>query len=304
MSELAPWHPGCQIEVLQGRAKILAGIRQFFDQRGFVEVQTPCLSRDVVVDRYIQPLAVTLPTSGGDQDFWLQTSPEFAMKRLLAAGARAIYQIGPAFRAGETGDQHNVEFTMLEWYRVGDDYGAGMDLLDEFARTLLACGPARRWSYRQTFRRLAEIDPFDGQWNAEQLNRILVQRVEPGLESFPAVIIYDWPVDQAALSRTRQDPEGFDVAERFELYCRGVELANGYHELLDAEELLDRNRQINQLRQQDGRPALPVDSRLVDAMRAGLPASSGVALGVDRLVMLALGQTRIQSVMTFDTDRA
>ncbi len=305
MNETGNWRPTADIQALRRRAEILRAIRTFFDSRGFFEVQTPCLSRDVVVDRYIHPLTVSVDTGGGGQTFWLQTSPEFAMKRLLAAGADAIYQIGPAFRADELGDQHNLEFTMLEWYRVGDDYQAGMDLLDTFAQVLLdPCAAAKRLTYRDAFLEFAGIDPFVAGLNADQLNVLMSERVETGLAALDAVIIHDWPADQSALARTRTDERGQLVAERFELYVRGVELANGYHELVDADELLARNRRVNELRQQDGQVALPVDSRLIEAMRNGLPGCSGVALGIERLLMLALGATEIRSVMAFDSHRA
>lgn len=304
MNRQADWRPTASIDVLRKRAGILQRIRQFFDSRDFFEVQTACLSRDVVVDRYVEPLPVTLRLPRGEQQFWLQTSPEFAMKRLMAAGADAIYQIGPAFRADELGDHHNLEFTMLEWYRAGDDYPTGIDLLDEFAQFMLGCEPAVRLSYREAYRQFADVDPFAGSCDADALGKLMAARVEPALRSIHSAIIHDWPADQAALAGTRIDNNGREVAERFELYIDGVELANGYHELLDPDQLMARNLRVNQLRKQDGRRELPADSRLLEAMRAGLPPSCGVALGVDRLVMLALRQTSVRSVMPFDTDHA
>ena len=297
--------PSASIQTIQQRAVILARIRGFFDKRGFFEVQTPALSRDTVVDRYIEPLEVKVSLGGKLRGFWLQTSPEFAMKRLLAAGARAIYQIGPAFRAAEVGDSHNVEFTMLEWYRVGDSYRQGMDLLDEFAQEILGCPPAERLTYREAFQRFCQVDPFgaDPEPGHDELNLVLADHVEPQLKLLDSVILYDWPADQAALARVRNESE-LAFAERFELYVRGVELANGYNELTDAAELLARNEAINADRVASGRAALPVDSRLLDAMRYGLPDCCGVALGVDRLVMLALGKSSIQEVMPFDIGRA
>ena len=304
MNESSSWRPTASLKALQQRARIVAQLRQFFDTRGFLEVQTPCLSRDVVVDRYIQPLPVDVPGTGGPERYWLQTSPEFAMKRLLAAGATAIYQIGPVFRAAESGARHNVEFTMLEWYRTGDDYRDGIQFLDEFAQEILNRPPAQRLAWRELFVKFAGIDPDDERWSADELNELLVTRIEPRLTEIPSVIVYDWPADQAALARIDQDSTGRRIAERFELYCDGVELANGYHELTDPVELLQRNRDTNLLRQQDGNSRLPEESRLLDAMRHGLPASSGVAAGVDRLVMVALGESQIRSVLPFADDRA
>jgi elongation factor P--(R)-beta-lysine ligase len=298
------WRPSATIEALLGRARVLRRIREFFDSRNFIEVQTPCLSRDVIVDRYIEPLSVDIRLPAGTETFWLQTSPEFAMKRLLAAGAAAIYQMGPVFRADETGNHHNVEFTMLEWYRAGDDYAAGVQLLDEFAQTIIGCPAARRLTYRDAFRKFANVDPFDGSLDDDQLNLLMAEKVEPGLATFPSVLLYDWPVGQAALAKIRIDNEGHPVAERFELYVQGVELANGYHELSDANELLQRNIRTNELRAQAGKARLPNDSRLLSAMTSGLPPASGVALGVDRLVMLMLKLKTIRDVIAFDSHNA
>lgn len=285
------------VEILQLRASWFRKIRHFFDSRGFLEVQTPILSRDTVVDRYIEPIPVKVPVQGkAPVDYWLQTSPEFCMKRLVADGADAIYEITPAFRAGENGDQHNIEFTMLEWYRVGDDYQAGMDLLDDFAQATLDVESAKRISYRQAFIDFANVDPFvDKTTDDEQLNQIFIEKIEPALSTIQSAIIYDWPASQCALANVRDDET--PVAERFELYVNGIELANGYHELTDADELLRRNQQTNHFREQDGNSRLPEQSRLLDAMRAGLPACCGVALGFDRLLMVATGKKTIAEVL-------
>ncbi len=320
--------------MLRCRATLLQNVRRFFDSRGFLEVDTPVLSSDVVVDRYLEPIPVHVAEIGLN-DFerpmmWLQTSPEFAMKRLLASGATAIYQIAHAFRAGEVGCLHNPEFSMLEWYRVGDDMIEGMNLLAEFAEQLLGTEPCDRISYRDAFIQFARIDVFSseakvlleqfadsGELDSSTMknadggcepdidiwrNLLLTHLVEPNLGVDRPVIVYDWPASQAALSVIRNgDPP---VAERFELYYRGVELANGYHELLDADELLQRNRKINGLRAQDGKRILPEESRLVEAMQAGLPACSGVALGIDRLLMIAMGCQSIRDVMPFPIGNA
>ena len=311
--------PSASIETLRQRAEILKRVRQFFDDRGFFEVQTPVLSRDTVVDRFIEPIAVDVPIGETVERFWLQTSPEFCMKRLLVGGAEAIYQVGPAFRAGEIGDLHQLEFTMLEWYRVGDDYQQGMNLLDEFAQAILGCPPARRITYRELFLECAGIDPFDLEGNetfekwrfvtnrddreTEFLNLTLVKSVEPKLKTMGSVIVYDWPAEQAALAKLRRDGE-ISFAERFELYLDGIELANGYHELTDPDVLLNRNETTNRLRQADGRKPLPVQSRLIEAMNAGLPFCCGVALGIDRLVMFATGNKEVAQAMSFNTERA
>jgi lysyl-tRNA synthetase class 2 len=315
--------------MLRQRAALLQRLRGFFDERGFVEVETPLLSADAVVDAHLDPIPVTLfadaKTPSVGETRWLQTSPEFAMKRLLAAGAERIYQVGKAFRAGERGALHNPEFTMVEWYRVGDSLQAGMDLLAELACTMLPVDDVGRVSYEVAFGVHVGLNPHSA--NAQQLaeraaqmslrppeslgenkdawlNYLLAECVEPNLGCIRPVIVFDYPASQAALSRVRRTSEGYDVAERFELYCEGVELANGYHELTDPEILRQRNRSANVVRVADGRYAVPEQSRLLTAMDHGLPSCSGVALGFDRLVMVATGVKTLAEVMAFPIDRA
>jgi elongation factor P--(R)-beta-lysine ligase len=323
----ADFQPTASLALLRRRAELLFKVRRFFDERGFLEVETPILSNDTVVDRHLDPLAVTLfsdprlPKEG--QKLWLQTSPEFGMKRLLAATTvwhgfpnpaplTAIYQITRAFRGGEAGALHNPEFTMVEWYRVGDDYAAGMQLLADLADAVLDLGQPERLTYRDAFLRYAKFDPFVDEIAVKELplgfdrdmalDYVLSTSVQPHLGHERPTILYDYPANQAALARIRQaDPP---IAERFELYVHGVELANGYHELLDPVALRQRNRDNNELRAADGKYTLPEDSRLLAAMDHGLPACSGCALGFDRLVMVATGATSIQEVMAFPIDRA
>ena len=321
--------PSAQIKALQGRADILRQLRCFFDDRGFFEVETPLLSHDIVVDRHLHPVSipknqVTGIDSNSNEMLWLQTSPEFGMKRLVASGANAIYQICKAFRQSETGEMHNPEFTMLEWYRVGDNLETGMDLLADLIEEILGQPKTKRVTYRQVFSQYVGVDPLgcavselksvalehginidmpsEASARDDWLNLILSQLIEPKLGFEGGVIIYDWPASQAALALVRQ--EEVPVAERFEIYVNGVELANGYHELIDADELARRNSVVNQERLKDGQPLLPEESRLLQAMRSGLPACSGVALGVDRLVMLALGLERIEDAIAFPIGRA
>ena len=317
------FRPSASIAILRERAQIMKTIRSFFDDKGFFEVDTPVLSHDSVVDRYIEPLSIAgtqLDVAGENKNtFWLQTSPEFTMKRLLASGADAIYQIAHAFRGGESGDFHNPEFSMLEWYRTGDDMRQGMDLLAEFAESILGSSKCKKTTYQDAFKKHAQIDPFgndvaafvdstiqheidasvlEGNDDLDQWrNLILTQIVEPKLGVSAPEIIYDWPASQSALAIVRNEVN--PVAERFELYFRGVELANGYHELQDANELRKRNATVNAQRLADGKTAVPESSQLLNAMENGLPACSGVALGVDRLVMLATGQQNIADVIAF-----
>ncbi|HJT33474.1 MAG TPA: EF-P lysine aminoacylase EpmA [Pirellulales bacterium] len=311
--------------MLRLRDELLRRVREFFHGRGFIEVETPLLSADVVVDLHLDPFTVEVPRgSGGPRRMWLQTSPEFAMKRLMAAGGDAIFQITHAFRQGEQGRLHNPEFTLVEWYRRGDGMAEGMQLLSDLCEELLARGPAETITYQQAFERYAGVDPHHSPVAAFAevarrrglvvpesltaddrdgwLDLLLVELVEPHLGRDRPAILYEYPPSQAALAQVRPGPPA--VAERFELYVDGIELANGYHELLEAAVLAERNRANNLARTAAGKPALPEDSRLLAAMRAGLPDCTGVALGFDRLVMLAGGTATISDVLTFPFDRA
>jgi elongation factor P--(R)-beta-lysine ligase len=330
--------PAASWETLTLRAELLRKTRSFFDARGFLEVETPILSADTVVDRHLDPFSISprLPGEGPGvradiphsalhtpPSLYLQTSPEFAMKRLLASGGAAIYQIAKVFRQGELGPLHNPEFTMVEWYRVGDGMAEGMQLLGDLSEALLGRGPADRLTYRETFQKHVGIDPLTAdlaglQATADRLqitipegfgddpddwlDLLLVERVQPHLGVDRPVIVYDYPASQAALSRVR--PENPPVAERFELYADGIELANGYHELTDAAELRRRNRRTNAQRRAAGKPELPEQSWLLAAMDFGLPPCTGVALGFDRLVMLAAGLKTVAQVIAFPFDRA
>ncbi|MHB1033585.1 MAG: EF-P lysine aminoacylase EpmA [Pirellulales bacterium] len=312
---------------LRRRAELLRAVRDWFCARGFLEVETPVLSADIVVDRHLDPLWTILPDDPrrpeAGRRLWLQTSPEFAMKRLLAAGAEAIYQVSRVFRGGERGPLHNPEFTMVEWYRRGDTMAEGIALVDELCRAILGAGPAERLSYGEAFARHVGLDPHTttvaamaaaaeargisvpAGFGADRdgwLDLLLVELVQPHLGQERPTILHDYPASQAALARVR--PGNPPVAERFELYVRGIELANGYHELLDAAELRLRNALANDQRAAEGKPRLPEESRLLAAMELGLPACTGVALGFDRLVMLAVGAKTLAEVMAFPIDRA
>ena len=325
---MTSFRPAATWEILRLRADLLQRVRAFFAERDFLEVETPVLSADVVVDRHLDPLSVVLPDDPRRPDvgrrLWLQTSPEFHMKRLLAAGAGPIFQIARVFRAGECGARHNPEFTLVEWYEPGVAYEGGMTTLADFAVAILDRRPAERVSYADAVARTIGLDPHtvtsaelvdaarrlqiaapdslspddrDG-W----LELLLGQCVEPHLGVGRPTILFDYPASQAALAQVRPGPP--PVAERFELYVDGIELANGYHELLDPAVLRERNRATNRQRAADGKPKLPEESRLLDAMDAGLPPATGTALGFDRLVMLVAGARTIDEVLAFPIDRA
>ena len=302
-----------QIAKLKQRSELLRTVRQFFYDRDFVEVETPLLAGEVLPELHIEPYRVAAS--------YLQASPELHMKRLVAAKMQAIFQITRSFRSEEHGPLHNPEFTIVEWYRNGDDLQAGMQLLDELCQATLATPAAKRTSYASAFENHANICPHSS--TAEQLalrakelelpvpdairlddrdewlNVLLALQVEPQLGRKGPELLYDYPASQAALAKIVTRKDGKCVAERFELYYLGVELANGYHELTDALELRDRLKEVNGQRETDGRKPLPMPESLLAAMEAGLPDCAGCALGFDRLAMLACGGKSIDEVMAF-----
>ncbi len=309
---------GNRLDNLRHRCELLRKLREFFYERNFIEVETPLLSREVIPELHIEPLQLESRDSTNRRS-WLQASPELHMKRLLTEGLPAIFQVTRSFRADEIGTLHNPEFTILEWYRTGDDMQAGMSLLDDLCETLLGTPPAVRTSYADAFQSQLGICPHTATCEElaacaerhgisaegirqtdrdEWLNLLLVTKIEPRLGLQGPELLFDYPASQASLAKT-VIRNGIEVAERFELYWRGVELANGYHELTDAAELRARFIEVNNARAADGRPALPLPESLLSAMERGLPNSTGCALGYDRFVMLALGTESIGDVMAF-----
>ncbi len=304
------------VAVLRERAALVAETRAFFAARGVLEVDTPLLAAGVVVEANIDPIPCRVRLGpAGVVDRLLLASPEGPMKRLLAAGSGPIYQLAHAFRDGEVGRRHAVEFTMLEWYRPGIDHYALMDEVEDLVDVLLprvAGARFERRTYRELFTSSVGVDPFSTSLSelAEACDRVgldrpagfsegsiddaldllLVGHVEPQLRGAGPVFVHAYPPSQAALAKVRAGEGGAPpTADRFELYVDGVELANGYHELCEADEQRRRFEQANRDRLAAGRTALPLDEALLGALAAGLPPSSGVALGFDRLVMLALG---------------
>ncbi|HOC43936.1 MAG TPA: EF-P lysine aminoacylase EpmA [Thermoanaerobaculales bacterium] len=314
------WRPTATLEALRVRADTLASIRRFFDERCVLEVETPLLSAAAVTDLHLHSVACRL--GEGDRGTrYLQTSPEYAMKRLLAAGSGPIYQICKVFRDGERGRRHNPEFTMLEWYRPGWDHHRLIDEVDELLQAVLGGGPGERIRYADAFRRCASVDPHAASDDelrtrvaaldvsgVEELDRddllnvLLSHVVEPRLGRGRPTFLVDYPASQAALARVRPGPP--PVAERFEVFIDGVELANGFHELTDPGEQRRRFECDLEGRRRRGLPEVPVDERLLAALSSGLPDCAGVALGVDRLVMLRLGARDIADVVAFPIERA
>jgi lysyl-tRNA synthetase class 2 len=319
------WRPSACLQALRQRASIFAAIRDFFAERGVLEVDTPWLVAAGAMDPNLQSLFVAYDGPGASPGgrFWLQTSPEYAMKRLLAAGAGSIYQITHAFRAGERGWLHNPEFTLLEWYRLGWDHYALMDEVAALFQHLLGECAVERLTYTEAFCIHLGVDPIEaprrvlearaselglGRAALAALSRdalldlLLSHRVAPALGCGRLTFVYDFPASQAALARRR--PDDPRVAERFELFSDGIELANGYHELTDAVEQRLRFERERASRAHMGLALPDIDDRLLAAMEAGLPACAGVALGLDRLIMRAFGASHIDEVIAFPIERA
>ena len=319
------WQPSATISALKQRAEILQKIRQFFANRGVLEVDTPTLSQATVTDQHLHSFSTQFqsPFASQTQTLYLQTSPEFSMKRLLCAGSGAIYQMCKAFRNEEAGRFHNPEFTMLEWYRPGFNHHQLMDEMDELIQLILGCAQAKRLTYQEAFIQYLGCDPLIAsladlkalacdygyqdlaaqETDSDTLLMLLFsQHVEPYIGQQAPCFVFDFPASQAALAKI--SPTNPLVAERFELYFKGVELANGFHELTDANEQLRRFKLDNDKRKKAGLNAMPIDHNLVAALEHGLPQCAGVAMGIDRLVMLALGNTSIDQVIAFEHNRA
>jgi elongation factor P--(R)-beta-lysine ligase len=318
---LTDWRPTAARDALEVRAELMRRARAFFDARGVLEVETPMLSAAGPTDPHIHSLATELRGAGAR---WLQTSPEFPMKRLLAAGVGDCWQACRVFRDGEVGRLHNPEFTLVEWYRIGWDDAALMGEVESFVRALLAgfrpLGNGERVTYAQAFQRATGVAHVDAGADAcariaadagvhapagltlPQWHDLIVGAVAmPTLGREGLCFITDYPAEQAALARLRGRPP---VAARFELVIDGVELANGYHELCDAGEQAARFHADNAARAALGLEAMSPDARLLAALEHGLPDCAGVALGFDRLAMLALGADHISEVLAFPADRA
>jgi lysyl-tRNA synthetase class 2 len=325
MSVGADWPPSAAREQLVARARLLARVREFFADRGVLEVDTPLIINAPVSDVHIHSARVELSTQvpgGAPVRLFLHTSPEYGMKRLLAAGSGDIYQVCHVARALESGRVHNPEFTLLEWYRVGFSLGQLMDEVELLVRELLGtAASAERLSYREAFLRELALDPFAAT-TAElaraaaplglstglplerdgYLELLMGASIGPRLGRERLTFVYGYPASQAALARL--DPADPRAAQRFELYARGIELANGFHELTAAPEQRGRFEADNAARRRAGLPVHPLDERLLAALAHGLPDCAGVALGLDRLLMLATGADHIEEVLAFPTRRA
>ncbi len=311
------WQPTASTARLKARARLLRDIREYFSARSVLEVETPLISRAGNTDPEIQSIRT-------DDEDYLRTSPEFAMKRLLAAGSGDIYELGRVFRASETGRHHNPEFTLLEWYRLDYNYHR---LMDEVAELVVHCGQgkfdqwsAHRLSYRELFETYLGLDPFTANvdelssaakshgvnaielGHTQWLDLLTSHVIQPALPAQTLTFVYDYPADQAALARIRADAP--PIAERFELYLGNIELANGYQELSDPVEQRRRFESENLQRDRKAVPVYTLDENLLAALDHGLPECAGVALGVDRLLMAICNADTLREVMAFPYSHA
>ena len=319
------WKPTTTHAIRVRRAQILAQVRQFFAERDVLEVDTPLLSHGSVTDVHLTAFATEFDyaSSGQQEKLYLQTSPEFAMKRLLCAGSGPIYQICKAFRHEGHGRWHNPEFTMLEWYRPNFTDVELMQEVDALLQLVLNTSSAHKASYQTLFIEYLGVDPLvadeatlDSALNKADVNindphtlsrdsklQLLFSCVvEPSIGQDRPCFVYNFPASQAALAKINQQDKR--VAHRFEVYYRGAELANGYYELADVEEQKKRFIKDNQQREALNLPAIPLDEHFLAALDEGLPDCAGVALGLDRLIMLAVGASHIQEVINFPIDNA
>lgn len=318
--------PTCSIEALKARAQLYRTIREFFAQRDVMEVETPIVSQAGVTDVHLASVQAQRHIEGRVQQQYLQTSPEFAMKRLLAAGSGPIYQICKVFRDDEHGRKHNSEFTMLEWYRPGLNL---RELMHETAALLNVC-LAHRFdeirplvlSYKHAFQDRLDINPLQatlaqlkqtaqrvgltldlGDDRLAYMDLLFSHFVEPSLGFDTPIFLTDFPPEMASLAKVRLDEDGEEVAARFEVYIEGLELANAYDELLDASVLRARFEADNQERDKLGLQVMPLDENLLAAL-AHMPECSGIALGIDRLLMVATQKLNIEQVIAFPASRA
>jgi lysyl-tRNA synthetase class 2 len=315
------WQPSASIEQIKARAQLLKQLRHFFDERKVLEVSTPVLAEAGVTDPFIDNfhLDYGFGNTSSSHTLYLHTSPEYAMKRLLAAGCEHIYQIGPVFRHEGSGRLHSPEFTLLEWYRTGFSMQNLIDEVSELLQTTLRVQHVEQVTYQQVFLRFLKFDPLvankeellvaakanniDFYGDSESLDRddllqlLFSEVIEPEFAKQHPVIVSHFPASQAALATLCNDDKR--VANRFEAYYKGIELANGFHELTHVKEQRQRFEQDNQKRLALGKPPMPIDERFLSALEAGLPDCAGVAIGVDRLQMLMTGAMHIRDVMAF-----
>jgi len=315
------WKPGASLDTLKLRARVLQSIRAFFAAREVLEVETPILSKSAITD----PQLESFVTQFNQTDYYLHTSPEFYMKRLLASGSGDIFQIARVFRVDEQGRNHNPEFSMLEWYRVGFDHHALMDEVENLVKNIFSESQKNinfeRISYQQAFQNKLGINPLEAdvrqltecaQGNNIEipqgldlddkdmcLDWLMVESIGPSFAKNGFTFLYDYPASQAALARLSKNDSR--IAHRFELFAGELELANGFYELTDVNEQAARFVNENKQREQRGQKTMPIDQLLLEALKSGMPECSGVAIGLDRLLMVLSQAKHIRDVISFET---
>ncbi|MFL2840717.1 MAG: EF-P lysine aminoacylase EpmA [Pseudohongiellaceae bacterium] len=322
------WRPAANKNKIFARASLLKNIRTFFEQRSVLEVETPILSYAAGTDPNLDSISAMYQAGSSlkKQELFLQTSPEFPMKRLLAAGSGAVFQICKSFRNGEQGAMHNPEFSLLEWYQPGYDEHLLMDEVMALVQSLYPQNHffQQQWhrvNYQNLFEQHLNINPHIAR--SEELARLAKTEIDIELEQankdvwldllfshliepqlYEPVFIYDYPSSQGALASIEENTDGIEIARRFELVINGMEIANGYYELTDSEEQRERFLNDQKIRQEHKKTSNPIDENLLAALHHGLPSCAGVAVGLDRLLMLICGANSIDEVLTFPLDRA
>jgi lysyl-tRNA synthetase class 2 len=306
-----------QLEILQARAALLAELRQFFSEEQVLEVDTPLLYSSTTTDPYINHLSLSVQ----EKKFFLQSSPEFAMKRLLADVKVSMYQICKAFRGDEVGSKHNIEFTMLEWYMVNFSLEQLLGQTETLLKRILGVVHSTRLSYREAFLNTLGIDPFSIELQDlfqvlsqkttavnissfskdECLHLLFAEHIEQSFDPNVLTYIYDFPESQAALAQSALDEFGNNIAKRFEIYCSGIELANAYQEEANPEVLIKRFETENTLRKASSKEEIPVDTQLLESLKS-FPDCSGIAMGFDRLLLLKLSKTSLKEINFFHED--
>ena len=317
------WQPTASHEVIRLRAAMLKSLREFFEQRDVLEVETPQLSSAANPDPNIESFLVTSdPDRCNNATKYLHTSPEFAMKRLLASGLGSIYQVCKVFRCGESGKNHNPEFTMLEWYRSDMGYLELMDEVEALITKLLTFpATSEKFTIQYAFQECCGIDILnadvrqladaacnkaridvmgldDHDWNG-WFHLLLDHVIQPWLQQYDIAFLYEFPQSQAALAKIKRNDQGLPIAQRFECYIRGLEIANGYQELLDAQANRARFEREIEMRRRWGQSVYPLDEKFLQALEQGLPVCSGVALGLDRLLMVKSNAQSLDNVISF-----
>jgi lysyl-tRNA synthetase class 2 len=330
MKTSAPWQPSSSIQTLIQRAEILSRIRTYFANQQVLEVETPSISPSTVTDVHLEALSTlhTNPLSVKKTHLFLQTSPEFYMKRLLCAGSPSIYQISKCYRDDEVGRYHNPEFTMLEWYRLGFTMEQLVEDVDNLLQLILDTPICEKVTYSELFKKYLEIDILNGSDKQivstcikhgfeslipagftrnllpserdSLLQLLFCEKIERSIGKSRPIAVTHFPASQASLAKI--DPENPSLSLRFEFYYQGIELANGFEELTNSKEQLSRFKTDNQIRANCGLATKSIDEKFLSALDVGLPKCAGVALGIDRLIMLALDKKHICEVLSFDFD--